>query len=435
MTDRLSLFPLTAEVSDRGHLVVGGCDTVDLATEFGTPLYVFDDFTLRHKCREFVAEFGQRYTGTGVVYAGKAFINRAIALLLEEEGLGLDAVSAGEMAIAHSAGFPFDRVYFHGNNKAANEVKLALQWQVGRIVVDNLPELKLVGDLAKECGANPDILLRLTPGIDPHTHQYIATGIIDSKFGFSLSRAEEAVALAMSMPEVNLAGLHFHLGSLIHEVEPYLEAIEATLNFAAEMNRKHAFELTELDIGGGFAVQYTLDSPAPPISTYAEAITARVTYKCQELGMALPHLVIEPGRAIVGQAGVALYTVGVVKDIPGVRCYVSVDGGMADNIRPALYGSEYEAVVATKMREKATDTVTIAGRFCESGDILIRDIALPSINAGDIIAIPDCGAYCLPMASNYNAFLRPAIVLVREGEARLIRRRETFDDLTRCDLV
>jgi len=435
MTDKLSLFPLTAEVSDRGILVIGGCDAVGLATEFGTPLYVFDDFTLRHKCREFVTEFGRRYAGTSVVYAGKAFLNRLMARVLAEEGLGLDVVSAGEMAIAQSVGFPFNRVYFHGNNKAANEVKLALTWQVGRIVVDNLPELKLVGDLSRERVAKPDILLRLTPGIDPHTHHYIATGVIDSKFGFSLSRAEEAVALAMSMPEVNLVGLHFHLGSLIHEVEPYLEGIEAALNFAAEMNQKHAFQLSELDIGGGFAVQYTLDSPVPPVSTYAEAIAVRITDKCRELGMPLPHLVIEPGRAIAGQAGVALYTTGVIKDIPGVRCYVSVDGGMADNIRPALYGSQYEAVIANKMREQETDTVTIAGRFCESGDILVRDIALPPITAGDVIAIPDCGAYCLPMASNYNGSLKPAIVVVREGEARLIRRRETFDDLTRCDLA
>ncbi len=435
MTDRLSLFPLTAEVNGVGHLSVGGCDTMELAAKYGTPLYVFDDFTLRRRCRDFVTEFGQRYNDTGVVYAGKAFINRALALILAEEGLGLDVVSAGEIAIAHSAGFPFDRVYFHGNNKAANEVKLALQWRVGRIVVDNFPELNLVGDSAREYDIKPDILLRLTPGIDPHTHQYIATGIIDSKFGFSMARAEEAVALAISMESVNLVGLHFHLGSLISEVEPYLEGIETVLDFAARMEREHGFRLFELDIGGGFAVQYTLDSPVPPISVYAEAITTGLKGKCSELGTVNPRLIIEPGRAVVGQAGVALYTAGVVKDIPGVRRYVSVDGGMADNIRPALYGSKYEAVVANKVREKETDTVTIAGRFCESGDILIRDIALPPVTAGDIVAIPDCGAYCLPMASNYNAFLMPAIVLVKEGESQLIRRRETFDDLTRCDLV
>ena len=435
MVDRLSLFPLTAEVSDRGHLIVGGCDTVELAAEFGTPLYLFDDFTLRYKCREFLTEFGQRYADTSVIYAGKAFLNRALALILVEEGLGLDAVSAGEMAIAQSVGFPFDRLYFHGNNKSADEVRSALEWQVGRIVVDNLPELNLVGDIAKENGTKPDILLRLTPGIDPHTHQYVATGVIDSKFGFPLSRGEEAVARAMSMPEVNLVGLHFHLGSLIHEVEPYVEAIELTLNFAAEMKQKYGFELSELDIGGGFAVQYTLDSPVPPVSTYAEAITAKIIGKCQELELPPPRLIIEPGRAIVGQAGVALYMVGVVKDIPGIRCYVSVDGGMADNIRPALCGSRYEALVANKVPAQEAGKFTIAGRFCESGDILIRDVALPPVTAGDIIAIPDCGAYCLPMASNYNASLKPAIVLVKAGEARLIRRRETFDDLTRCDLA
>ncbi len=435
MTDRLSLFPLTAEVGREGHLIIGGCDTVDLVAEFGTPLYVFDELTLRRKCREFFTEFGQRYADTDVVYAGKAFLNRALALILAEEGLGLDVVSGGEMAIAQSVGFPSDRVYFHGNNKSADELRQALEWPVGRIVVDNLYELSLLGGIAKERGLTPDILLRLTPGIDPHTHQYVATGIIDSKFGFPISGGEEAVALAMSMPEVNLVGLHFHLGSLIHEVAPYLEAIEFALNFAAEMKRKHGFELRELDIGGGFAVQYTVDSPVPSVSTYAEAIVSKLTGKCQELELPPPRLIIEPGRAIVGQAGVALYTAGVVKDIPGVRCYVSVDGGMADNIRPALYGSRYEAVVANKMQEKNTDKVTIAGRFCESGDILVKDIVLPPVSAGDIIAVPDCGAYCLPMASNYNASLKPAIVLVKEGKPRLVRRRETFDDLTRCDLV
>jgi len=433
--DRLSLFPLTAEVNSRGHLVVGGCATMELVAEFGTPLYIFDDFTLRRKCREFLTEFRHRYAGTRVIYAGKAFINRALAIILAEEGLGLDAVSGGEMAIAQSVGFPFDRVYFHGNNKSSDEVRKALEWRAGRIVVDNLPELNLVGDMARELGTVPDILLRLTPGIDPHTHRYVATGIIDSKFGFPISQAGEAVARAVSMPDVNLVGLHFHLGSLLHEVEPYLEAIDITLKFAAEMKQKCGFELNELDIGGGFAVQYTLDSPAPPVSLYAEAIASRLMAMCQELGIAPPGLVVEPGRAIVGQAGVALYTVGVVKDIPGVRCYVSVDGGMGDNIRPALYGSEYEAVVANKVPAKEAGKFTIAGRFCESGDILIRDIALPPVFAGDIIAIPDCGAYCLPMASNYNASLKPAVVLVKAGEPRLIRRRETFDDLTRYDLT
>jgi diaminopimelate decarboxylase len=435
MIPRFPLFPLATEVDSQGHLNIGGCDTVALAAEFGTPLYLFDELSLRHKYTEFKTEFGQRYADTTVIYAGKAFINKSLALILKEEGLGLDVVSAGELSIAQSVDFPMDKVYFHGNNKSAEEINLALKWHIGHIVVDNLHELKMLGEIAREPGDTPDILLRLSPGIDPHTHQYIATGTVDSKFGFPLSSGEEAVAAARSASNLNLVGLHFHIGSLIFEVEPYEQAIELTLNFAAEMKQKYDFELKELNIGGGFAIQYTSDSPAPPIAAYAEAIVSKITSQCQELKLTPPRLVIEPGRAIVGQAGVALYKVGAIKDIPGVRRYVPVDGGMADNIRPALYGSKYEAVIANKAVEKDKEKVTIAGRFCESGDILIKDINLPPISDGDIIAIPDCGAYCLPMASNYNASLKPAIVMVKEGTARLIRRRETLDDLTRCDLI
>jgi diaminopimelate decarboxylase len=435
MVPRLSLLPLTAKVNTQGHLLIGGCDTVELATEFGTPLYIFDEFTLRSKCNEFKAEFGQRYSDTTVIYACKAFINGALAIIFMEEELGLDIVSAGELGIAQSVGFPLAEAYFHGSNKSAEEIKLGLDWHIGRIVVDNLHELTMLNEIAADEGYMADILLRLSPGVEPHTHKYITTGVVDSKFGFPLFSAEEAVAQAIASPNLNLVGLHFHLGSLIYEVEPYQEAIELTLNFAAEMNQKYNFELKELDVGGGFAIQYSLNSPAPPISVYAEAITTKVISKCQELELALPRLIVEPGRAVVGQAGVALYRVGVVKNIPGVRRYVSVDGGMADNIRPALYGAEYEAVVANKVPERETERVTIAGKFCESGDILVKDITLPSVSADDIIAIPDSGAYCLPLASNYNASLKPAIVLVKEGKARLIRRRETLEDLTRCDLV
>ena len=432
---KLSLFPLTAEVNEKGHLVVGGCDTVELAVEFGTPLYVFDEFSLRSKCREFKTEFGQRYSETTLIYASKAFLNRALAVIFNEEGLGLDVVSAGELATARSVDFPLDMVYFHGNNKSTEEIRLALKHHVGRIVVDNFDELDRLGEMAEETGHIPDILLRLTPGVDPHTHEHITTGVLGGKFGFPLFSADRAVTEAMSAPSLNLVGLHFHLGSLIFEVQPYEEALEVVLEFAAEMKRKHGFELEELNIGGGFAIQYTMDSPAPPISTYAEAIVSKMVSKCRLLKLAPPMLTIEPGRAIVGQAGIALYRVGVVKDIPGIRCYVSVDGGMADNIRPVLYGAKYEALVANKVLEEEVGLVTIAGRFCESGDILVEDISLPLVSAGDIIAIPDCGAYCLPLQSNYNASLKPAIVGVKEGKARLIRRRETFDDFARCDLL
>jgi diaminopimelate decarboxylase len=435
MMSKLVLFPSTAEVNNKGHLLIGGCDTTKLAAEFGTPLYVFDELGIRNKCAEFKKEFNQRYTDTTVIYACKAFINKALAIIFKEEGLGLDVVSSGELGIAHSVGFPLDRVCFNGNNKSAEELRLALEGGVGRIVVDNFQELEMLGKIAKEKKSKPDILLRISPGVDPHTHRYIITGNLDSKFGFPMAYAEKALTTAMAMPQLKLRGLHFHIGSQIPEFEPYQQAIEIILNFAADMKKKHSFEMEELSIGGGFAVQYTLDSPVPSIADYAEAMTSAIISRCRKLGLAKPRLIVEPGRRVVAQSGVALYTVGVVKDIPGVRRYVSVDGGMADNIRPALYQARLEAVMANRMKDKAADKFTIAGKFCESGDILIKDIELAEPVAGDILAVAGSGAYSIPEAMNYNASFKPAIVMVKEGKARLIRRRETFDDLTRCDLV
>jgi len=432
---RLPLFPPGSEVNRRGHLVIGGCDTTKLAAEFGTPLYLFDELSLRRKCAEFKTEFGQRYANTTVLYSCKAFLNKALTLLFMEEGLGLDVVSGGEIGIVRSVGFPMERVCFPGNNKSAEELILALESGVGRIVVDNFHELKMLDKIAKERRAKVNILLRLTPGVDPHTHRYTITGNVDSKFGIPLVLGEEAVTTAMSMPELNVMGLHFHIGSQIAETEPYQQAVEIILDFAAEMRQKHGIEFKELSVGGGYAVQYTLDCPVPPISAYAEAITSTIVSKCQKLGLEKPKLIIEPGRYIVAQAGVALYTVGVVKEIPGVRTYVSVDGGMGDNIRPALYQAKLEAVIGNRMKDKIMGKFTIAGKFCESGDILIRDIGLPLPVAGDILAVAGCGAYSIPESMNYNASFKPAIVMVKKGEARLIRRRETLEDLTRTDLV
>ncbi|MBM4462446.1 MAG: diaminopimelate decarboxylase [Chloroflexi bacterium] len=435
-SSKLPLFPLTAESNHKNHLVIGGCDAVDLAASFGTPLYIFDEITLRTRCLDYRQEFQRRYPKTAVVYACKAFINPVLARILHQDGLGLDVVSAGEMAIARSVAFPPQMVYFHGNNKTEEELRLALDWGVGRIVVDNFRELSLLSSLAKEGGKTQDILLRLSPGVDPHTHGHTTTGILDSKFGFPIStgQAEEALTKALDFPSLNLTGLHFHLGSPIFETQPYVEALEILLRFAAEISKKHSFELRELDIGGGFAIQYLLESPPPSIGSYAEAITSALLNLSSQLKLAAPQLIIEPGRGIVGQAGVALYRIGGSKDIPGIRKYVFVDGGMGDNIRPPLYGAKYEALIANRTTEAETEKVTIAGKFCESGDILIKDIYLPKVREGDILAVPACGAYCLSMASNYNACLKPAIVLVKEGRAQLIRRRETYDDLMRCDL-
>jgi len=433
----LALFPLAAEVKNQGHLVIGGCDVVDLANEFGTPLYLFDELTLRHKCREFKDELCKYYPDTLVIYASKAFLNRALALIFKEEGLGLDVVSGGELSIAHSVDFLLDKVYFHGNNKTPEELNLALDLGVGRIVVDNFYELELLDRLAGERGISQDILLRLTPGVDPHTHQYTTTGTIESKFGFPLAtgQAEEAVNQALSASNLNLLGFHFHLGSPVPEIQPYELAIELILRFTQEMGKKFGFNLSEFDIGGGFAVSYTLDSKVPTIADYARALTGKLNGLISGLGLSRPRLIIEPGRAIVGQAGVALYKVGAIKAIPGIKKYVCVDGGISDNIRPALYGAKYEALVANKALEAGREVVTIAGKLCQSGDILVRDINLASVHPGDIIAIPVCGAYSIPMSSNYNAMPRPAIVMVKEGQARLIRRRETYKDLMNLDLI
>jgi len=431
-----NILPHTAGVNKRGHLTIGGCDAAKLAVKFDTPLYIFDEATLRGTCAEFYKEFGRRYADTLVIYAAKAFLNRALARIFKQEGLGLDVVSGGELSIARSADFPMDKVFFHGNNKLREEIELAIGWGVGRIVVDNLRELALVNQIAKKAGITQDILLRLTPGIDAHTHEYITTGVIDSKFGLPIAtgQAEEALVEALSASNLRLIGLHVHLGSLIFSAEPYRKAIEIVFGFAADMRERHGFNLCEFSPGGGFAVQYTQDTPAPDIAHFAQAICGTIRSKSKEFGLKPPRLIVEPGRAIVGRAGVAIYRVGAIKDIPGVRKYIAVDGGMADNIRPALYGSRYEAIVANKVNQKLLERVNIVGKFCESGDVLVKDAEIPRVVPGDIIAIPVSGAYCLSIASNYNASLKPAIVLVKEGKARLIRRRETYDDLMRFDV-
>ncbi len=430
-----AILPDTALLNESGHLSIGGCDLIRLAEEFGTPLYVFDEVTLRRRCTEYGTEFGSRYPDTLVIYACKAFINRALAQLFKEEGLGLDVVSAGELAIAKSVDFPLSKVYFHGNNKTREELELALNWGIGRIVVDNFYELSLLTEVAKKAGIVQDILLRLCPGIDPHTHRYVATGVADSKFGFPMAQAKEALARSLSTPNLNLVGLHAHLGSQICEIKPYQDAVEIMFRFAAEMRDEHGFELLEFSPGGGFAIQYTLDDPAPSTADFAQAITSSLVSVTEELGLHQPRLIVEPGRGIVGRAGVALYQVGGIKEIPGIRKYISVDGGIGDNIRPALYGARYEAIAANKMAADEMEVVTIAGRYCQSGDVLIRDISMPKLEPGDIIAVPCSGAYSIPMASNYNAVLKTAIVLVKEGEARLIRRRETYEDLMRRDIL
>ena len=436
------ILPLTAGVTSDGHLTLAGCNAVDLARDFGTPLYVFDEETLRGQCRAFQEAFRSRYRDTAVAYAAKAYLGRALAAIVAQEGMDLDVVSGGELAIAASVNFPPERIHFHGNNKSEDELRQALDYGIGRVVIDNFHEMQLLNGLsasrrsvAQGMGTRQKALIRLSPGIDPHTHEKTTTGTLENKFGIPMAlQGEAAVRQAMEMPGIELTGLHVHLGSPVFELEPYAQAVDSVLEFAANLRSKLGFEMREFSPGGGFAVGYTGDQLPPSPEDYAEAIVPPLIAGCERLGLPRPRMFIEPGRSIVARAGVALYTVGGSKDVPGVRRYVSVDGGMADNIRPAVYGSNYSALLANRMNDDRRETVTVAGKYCESGDILLNDAELPPLEPGDILAMPAAGGYALAMASNYNASLRPAVVLVRDGKAHLIRRRETYDDLMRAEV-
>ncbi len=431
-----NVFPSSTEVAPSGHIKIGGVDLADLAAEFGTPLYLYDEASLRGQCREYIEEFRSRYPDVKVAYASKAFLNLALVRIFAEEGLGLDVVSGGELAMAVKGGMPPERIYFHGNNKSPQELAYAMEQGCGVVVVDNFYEMETLDEIAGGRGVRQDILLRISPGVDPHTHHHTTTGTLDSKFGFPLEtgQAAEALGKALGSGHLNLLGLHFHLGSPIFETEPYAEAIKRALEFAAGQ-RAAGLDLQELNVGGGFAIRHTRDDEPPTVARYADVIVSTLNAECQRLGLTPPLLTIEPGRSVVGRAGVALYSVGATKDIPGVRKYVSVDGGMGDNIRPALYGAHYEAVAATRANDPPTESITLAGKFCESGDVLVRDFPLPALRAGDLIAIPAAGGYAPSMASNYNLAPRPAIVMVNDGQARLIRRRESYDDLMSLDVA
>ena len=434
--DLASVLPRTAATTPDDHLVLGGCDTVELAREFGTPLYVFDEEELRGGIGEYRWAFTSRYENTLVVYASKAYLGRWIAALVAEEGLGIDVVSGGELAVVTSVGFPMEKVLFHGNNKSEQELREAVEAGVGRIVVDNFHELALLDVVAGQAGERQQVLLRISPNVDPHTHAKTTTGVRDTKFGFVIDdgQAERAVEQAQAAQHLELMGLHCHLGSPIFEMEPYELANDVMIGFAAQMRERHSMELREYSPGGGFAAPYERDQIPPTPDEYAEAVIGSLRSALEREGLGEPALSVEPGRAIVARAGVALYKVGARKEVPGIRTYVSVDGGMADNIRPAMYESRYEALLANRATAAAEEKVTIAGKYCESGDILVRDIELPKLEAGDLLAIPASGAYCLSMASNYNHAPKPAVVLVRDGNARLVRRRETYEDMMRADV-
>ncbi len=430
------VLPLTAAADADGILSIGGCNVRDLANQFGTPLYIYDEHTIRETCRAYLRDYRAQLPGARAHYASKAWLNPALTRILVEEGFGLDVVSAGELHVALAGGMAPEQIGFHGNGKTRAELEYALDAGVGRIIVDNDDELSVLDALTTERAQEQRIMLRITPGVDAQTHAKTTTGLRDSKFGFPLpsGQAEAAVVRAMQAPFLDLTGLHIHLGSPLFNVAPYADGIATIGQFAAEMKQRHGYEWREFSPGGGMALTYTADRVAPQTAIYAAEIANAVRTACDTHGLPMPDVHIEPGRSLVGRAGVALYAVVSRKHIPATRDYVTVDGGMADNIRPAMYDSKYEAAAAEQMHTVPNLIATVAGKFCESGDVLVRDANLPSLQLGELIAVPASGAYQVAMESNYNLALRPAIVMVDDGQARLVRRRQTLDDLLQLEL-
>jgi diaminopimelate decarboxylase len=423
----------TARVNARNHLEIGGCDAVELARRFGTPLYVMDEELIRANCRA----YREAFAGGMVLYAAKTFLTRGMARLVEQEGLGLDVASGGELYTALAADFPPERIYLNGNNKSPAELEEALAARIGGIVADNLSELELLGQLAARRSKRPAILLRIAPGVQAHTHEYIQTGQMDSKFGLPLvgGIAAEGVRRALADPHLDLRGYHCHIGSQILALPSYEAAVRAMIRFAAEVWAATGYAPEILDLGGGLGVRYTAEDDPPAIAELAGTLRRAVAQEALAAGLSVPRVFVEPGRSIVGEAGTTLYTVGAVKDIPGVRRYVAVDGGMTDNPRVALYQAVYEAVVANRAADAPSQVVSVAGKCCESGDMLLWDVALPPVERGDLLAVFTTGAYNYSMASNYNRLPRPAVVLAGGGRARLLVARETYADLVRLDLL
>lgn len=427
--------PITAKINDKGHLEVGGCDVADLAAEFGTPLYVLDETTLRGKCREYKTAFKKRYDNSLIIFASKALCNTAVARIMCDEGLGLDVSSGGEFYTARKAGCEAKLCYFHGNNKPIKELEDALQAGIGRIVVDNLAELDNLDQVSQKLKKRVDILFRVNPGIEAHTHEFIQTGKIDSKFGIAKDKLIEAVKQAKSTKLVNFVGLHCHIGSQILDIDPFVKALDVLCELSSEVLKQTKERVQEINIGGGLGIDYSGQDKVPKVDDLAEKITSRLKELIKELDLGEPRLILEPGRSIVGNAGITLYRVGSIKEIPGVRKYVAVDGGMNDNPRPILYDAVYAAWLGNRMRDKKEEEVRVVGRFCESGDILIKEIGLPRVRKGDLLTVFCTGAYNFSMASNYNRVGRPAMVLVNNGSATLILKRESYEDLAMNDIL
>ena len=431
----------TLKINERGHLEIGGADCVDLVQKFGTPLYVFDEAYIRKMMRVYRDVLKNQYDGNGMVlYASKAFSCQAIYAIAKQENIGVDVVSGGELFTALKAGFPAEKIYMHGNNKLDYEIGEALDAGIGCIVADAYSEIDKIDEQAKRRGIVQEILLRINPGVEAHTHAFVQTATTDSKFGFSISdgTAEAVTAYALQKKNVRLMGYHCHIGSQIFEKESFVLAVQKCMQFILEMKQKHQFITKKLNLGGGFGIWYTDEDRKISAEGYAEYVEAMVeTVKCtaKENGLELPFLLIEPGRSIVGEAGITLYTVGAIKNIPGVKKYIAVDGGMFDNPRYALYQSKYTPVLANRALEEATEIVSIAGKCCESGDLIAVNVSLPQVKSGDILAVLSTGAYNYSMAMNYNRNLIPPCVLVYNGEAEYIVKPQSYADINRNDVI
>ena len=431
----------TLKINEKGHLEIGGADCVALAEQFSTPLYVFDEAYIRRMMRIYQDTINTEYQGKGLVlYASKAFSCEAVYSIARSEGIGVDVVSGGELYTALCAGFPADKITMHGNNKLPYEIEQALDARIGMIVVDSHLEADFIEREAEKRGIVQNVLIRINPGVEAHTHAYVQTATPDSKFGFSVANgaAEEMTGYVLSKPHLRLHGYHCHIGSQIFEKQSFVLAVRKNLAFMAEMKAKLGFEADSLNMGGGFGIWYAEGDAMIDVDGYADylrALISTVKEGCEELGLRLPYLYLEPGRSIVGEAGITLYTVGAIKEIPGIRKYIAIDGGMFDNPRYALYQSKYTAILANRAAEDATELVSIAGKCCESGDLIGVDFNLPKANTGDILAVLSTGAYNYSMASNYNRNLIPPVVLVKDGKAEYIVKPQSYEDLVRNDTI
>ncbi len=427
--------PITTKINERGNLEIGGCDVVDLAEKYSTPLYVIDEKTLRSICQDYKNAF-KDYEKTSIMYASKALCTSAIAKILDSEGLGFDVVSGGEIYTIYKSGIDMGKVLFNGNNKSVEELDLALDLGVGRISADNFLELALLDEIAKSKNKTVDILLRITPGIECHTHQYIQTGHLDSKFGFDLTQIDEAVDLILTQYDnLKICGLHAHIGSQIFETNIFPDEIEILVKEISRINKEYSLELDEINIGGGIGVKYTDEDEPPSVYDAGKIIIEKLKHCIEKYKINPPRLFLEPGRSIISTSGVTLYTIGSSKQVPKGRKYISVDGGMADNARPSLYQAKYYAQIANAKKDAETEEVTVAGRFCESGDILIENIVLPKTEEGDILCVFNTGAYNYSMASNYNRVGKCAMVLVNNSQSDIIVSRQTLEDLVSHDVI